>query len=59
VNVEEKLHWFWAAGFLPGSMFDDWNERVSKSQALVHSRRLNWLGMLGLRRTHRGFARTR
>ena len=30
MKPEEKMHWFWVTGALPGSMFDDWNDRKAK-----------------------------
>jgi hypothetical protein len=54
MKVEEKLHWFWATGILPGTMFEDRHNYWKGRESLIH-RRVNWPERVGLRRTGKGF----
>ena len=48
MKPKEKLDFFWATGVLPGTMFDDLNDRASREPAVPRRRRMNWLRVLSL-----------
>ena len=48
MTPKEKMDIFWATGILPGTMFDDLNDRVIQGPMLPRPRRRNWLRLLSL-----------
>jgi hypothetical protein len=43
MTSHEKMHWFWAFGQVPGSVFDDLHDRKSKGLKLPHVHRYKGL----------------
>jgi len=42
MTPQEKMKWFWAIGAMPGSIFDDLNDRKGK-RAVPPCRQVKWL----------------
>ena len=42
MTPKEEMHWFWATGVLPGTMFDDLDDRRAKLPDRP-PRPINWL----------------
>lgn len=48
MTPQEKIKWFWATGVLPGTMFDDWDEKKRTPQNKSLRRQVSWLRWLSL-----------
>jgi hypothetical protein len=49
MKPREKINWFWATGILPGTMFDDLNDREIRQLEEPRRRRTRQLRRAGLR----------
>jgi hypothetical protein len=48
MTPQERMKFFWATGFLPGTMADDLNDRNVWQPAQPRRRRVNWLRLISL-----------
>jgi len=51
MTPQEKIRWFWSTGELPGTIFDDLNDRKPKVPEQPRRRHARWL-QLGSRKRH-------
>lgn len=52
MELQEKMNMFWATGVLPGSVFDDLNDRKIRPHAGPYRHRSSYLRS-GVRKLHR------
>ncbi|MFZ5916900.1 MAG: hypothetical protein ACOYZ7_08210 [Chloroflexota bacterium] len=48
MKPKEKIEFFWATGVLPGTIFEDLNDRFLHEPKMPRRRRANWLRLISL-----------